>query len=100
VSVVSSSFRQKKRPVLFRTEIVEAARRTRADLVRVIDLTQRRRREEVAVEYGMELSLLVAMTDAERLESLQMALVWLQKAENHMRHLRVLLERQLEKEAV
>lgn len=94
-----SSYRRRKRGTFMRTEIVEVARRTRADLVRVIDLAQRRRREEASTEDGVEVLRLVKMTDGERVEALQQSLVWLQKAENDMRHLRVLIERQLAKEA-
>ena len=90
---------RRRRRTQSRTQIVRAARDARKALVQVIEQCEKSRREVLELNDGGELDpSVVALTAEERIDALGVALVWLQRAENHFRELRMLLERQQERE--
>lgn len=79
-------------------EAVRAGIAARAAIARADDKIAARRREALSENGdGLALPDLVPMTTAERIEALQIALTWIQRAEEHTRRMRVLTERLLER---
>lgn len=90
---------QKKRLARPAQEIVSVARDSRKAIMRVIELVSARHGDLLNVsDNGIPLMERRALTDQERIEYLQHALTWLQKAEELNRQLRGRIERALERE--
>lgn len=98
MSLVSYPTRRRRKVTASRSEIVASARAARFALARVSEKVQARRREVLLAEGESLEPQVIEMTEAERVEALQTALVWLQRAENETRRLRGLLERQMDRE--
>jgi hypothetical protein len=79
-----------------RTQIVAKCIDIRRSLQRVTDNVSKRRVEEMGEDGIVDKR---HMTPEEMVAALQIALVWLQRAENDIPHLRTLIERQLERES-
>lgn len=91
---------QRRRLAPSTNQIIDLARESRKALVRVIDQASVRHVEEpIAAQNGdAPLTEPRLLTEEERIERLQIALAWLQKAEDINRQLRGVIERATAKE--
>lgn len=80
-----------------RSLIVLKARESRKAMSHVVRLVEPASREARGIgEDGLESFDLVRLSDADHLNNLRIALVWLQQAETHAREVRVQIERALD----